>query len=319
VLFANDHRGVIAVTGDDRERWLGGMVSNDVVALGQSPTDSGCYAALLTPQGRIVSDLHVLRRGEAYWLETSRDAVADVIAKLDRFLIADDVELRDASGDHERLALEGARAREILEARIGRPLTVAPDCVEDVELAGEAVVVAAFGWSGEEAFQLFVPAGRAAHMATELAGEPGVVCGDRELFEVMRVEAGVPALGSELAEDTLPDEARIGHAISETKGCYTGQEVVARLRSRGGVKHMLVGLRGEALAEPGSRIERVDGKRTGELTSRVYSVLAGGEIALGFVHRDDCEAGTRLVCDGREVVVAALPFVRGADSEPAGG
>lgn len=324
VVFEMDHRGAIEVSGDDRERWLGGMVSNDVAALGDGPGDSGCYAALLTPQGRIVSDLHVLRRGERYWLETRREAVAGVIERLDRFLIADDVELRDASADHDRLGLEGAGARPALEQLAGRVLAVAPDCAEEVELLGEPVVVAAFGWSGEAGFQLFVPPGSGARIAEALCGEAGALRGDAELLETLRIEAGIPALGSELAEDTLPDEARIGHAVSDTKGCYTGQEVIARLRSRGGVKHRLVGLRGEGLPEPGARIHRLEngepGKRTGELTSRTRSALVGGEIALGFVHRDDAEPGTRLVCDGVALEVAALPFVELPNgSAPRGG
>ena len=315
VLFDMSDRGAIAVSGGDAERWLDGMVTNDVKSLTQDPPGSGCYAALLTPQGRIVSDLHVARRAEGFWLETRRDAVASVIERLERYVVADDVELRDISRESERLGLEGRLARGLLEQAIGRPLAVGPEGVEDASVEGVPVAIAAFGWTGEEAFQLFVPPGRGDAVRAAWAGR--VLPGSPELFESLRVEAGVPALGSELAEDTLPDEARIGHAISETKGCYTGQEVIARLRSRGGVKHLLVGLRGRALAAPGARIERADGKRTGELTSRSESELAGGEIALGFVHRDDAVPGTRLRCEGREVVVAALPFVApGGASHP---
>ncbi|MEE2664820.1 MAG: glycine cleavage T C-terminal barrel domain-containing protein [Myxococcota bacterium] len=309
VLFEMSSRGTIAVSGNDRERWLGGMVSNDVAALVEDPGRSGCYAALLTPQGRIVADLHVLQRGDCYWLETRRDAVQPVIERLERYVIADDVQLRDASDEHARLALEGARARDVLGALLGRPVAVAPDCVEDAEIDGEAIAVAAFGWSGEEAFQLFAPSAAADRLSRTLLAAEGVVAGTAELLELMRVEAGIPELGAELAEDTLPDEARIGHAICDTKGCYTGQEVIARLRSRGGVKHRLVGLRGRDLPAPGARIERANGKRTGELTSRARSDLVGGEIGLGFVHRDDAEAGTRLICEDREVVVSDLPFV----------
>ena len=308
-VFRMDERGAIAVSGDDRERWLNGMVSNDIAALTADPQQSGCYAALLTRQGRIVSDLRVLQRGDSYWLETRQDAVPGVIAALDRLLIADDVELRDASEDHDRLAVEGARSREVLEAAIGRELRIGPWCVEDAELAGRAVWIAAFGWSGEQAFQLFVPRGSGDAVAAALLEIPGATIGDAALLEVMRIEAGMPALAVELAEDTLPDEARIGHAISQTKGCYIGQEVIARLRSHGGVKHALVGLRGQGLPEPGARIERADGRRSGELTSRCVSDLAGGEIALGFVHRDDAEPGTRLRCGEVEVEVAELPFV----------
>jgi aminomethyltransferase len=307
-------RGLIVVSGADRERWLGGMVSNDVAILTDDPGGSGCYAALLTPQGRVVADLHVLRRDEVYWLELRRDAVVPVIERLERYVIADDVELRDASGEHSRFALEGARAREVLDALVGSPLAVAAHCIEDIEIDAEALAVAAYGSSGEAAFQLFVPGGAGDRLAARLRAASGVVVGSAELLEVMRVEAGIPELGVELAEDTLPDEARIGHAISDTKGCYTGQEVIARLRSRGGVKHLLVGLRGDDLAAPGARIERANGKRTGELTSRARSELVGGEIALGFVHRDDAAAGTRLVCEGREIVVAELPFVELAAS-----
>ena len=308
-LFEMGVRGAIVVSGDDRERWLNGMVSNDVAALSPEPERSGCYAALLTPQGRIVADLHVFHRGETYWLETRRDAVAPVIERLDHYVIADAVELRDASDDHDRLALEGALSRTVIEAAIGRPLTLTPESIEDAELAGLPVSVADFGWSGEAAFQIFAPRGAGEQVAAVLGEAEGVSAGTPELLEVLRIEAGIPALAVELAEDTLPDEARIGHAISQTKGCYTGQEVIARLRSHGGVKHRLVGLRGEGLPEPGARIERPEGKATGELTSRCNSELAGGEIALGFVHRDDAEAGTRLRCEGREVVVTDLPFV----------
>jgi aminomethyltransferase len=306
-LFDMAERGAIIVSGDDRQRWLNGMLSNDIATLTTAPDHSGCYAALLTPQGRIVADLHVLQRGDCYWLETRRDAIARVIERLERYVIADDVELQDASDRHDRLGLEGGRARTHLEAAVGRPLAVAPGCIEDASIGEDEVAIAAFGWSGEEAFQLFAPRGARERVARALGD--GLLTGTPELLEAMRIEAGIPALGLELAEDTLPDEARIGHAISESKGCYTGQEVIARLRSRGGVKHKLVGLRGADLPVPGTRIERPDGKRTGELTSSVRSELAGGEIALGFVHRDDARAGTKLVCDGRELVVAELPFV----------
>jgi folate-binding protein YgfZ len=311
VLFELSDRGLIEVSGEDRVRWLNGMVSNDVTALGDAPENSGCYAALLTPQGRIVSDLHILVRGETFWLETGADHVGPVIERLEKYIIADDVELRDATSDLSRFALEGARARATLTAASGQPLSLAPDAAEGIVVAGAALVCAAFGFGGGEGFQLFVSPADTVRVADALA-LAGAVRAERAALEVLRIEAGEPALGSELAEDTLPDEARIGRAVSETKGCYTGQEVIARLRSRGGVKHFLVGLRsttGEPLAELGTRIFRPDEKKSGELTSKTESEAAGGEIGLGFVHRDDAEPGTLLVCDGRELVVCALPFV----------
>jgi folate-binding protein YgfZ len=310
-LFDMSERGLIEASGEDRTRWLNGMVSNDVVALSEEPSKSGCYAALLTPQGRIVSDLRILHRGDRFWIETAANHVGAVIERLEKYIIADDVELRDASGDFARLGVEGARARGVLEAAAGRPLRLAADAVEEVELGGASAVVAAFGFSGEDAFQIFAAPAEVEAIANALT-QAGCVRADRASLEVMRIEAGEPALGSELSEDTLPDEARIGRAISETKGCYTGQEVIARLRSRGGVKHLLVGLRAtgdEPLPALDTRIFRPNEKKTGELTSKTVSEIAGGEIALGFVHRDDAEPGTLLVCDGVEIAVCALPFV----------
>ena len=310
-LFEMSDRGLVEVSGGDRVRWLNGMVSNDVAVLDEASGQTGCYAALLTPQGRIVSDLHIVLRGDRFWLETAVGHVTRVIGRLEKYIFADDVELRDASADFARFGVEGACARANIEAAAGAALVVKPDGFQEIEVAGAAVAVAAFGFSGEDAYQLLVAKPDAAAVVAALV-DAGCVRAESSTLEMMRIEAGEPALGSELAEDTLPDEARIGRAISESKGCYTGQEVIARLRSRGGVKHLLVGLRSESdevLADPGSRIFRPDEKKSGELTSKVTSEAAGGEIALGFVHRDDAAPGTRLVCGDRGVVVCPLPFV----------
>lgn len=318
LLFDMSDRGLVAVAGEDRVRWLDGMVSNKVSALAPGPARSGCLAALLTPQGRIVAELRVLLRDDGFWLELARELVAPVVERLERYVIADDVALRDATGDRARLGLEGAGARACLaRACRGALPALAADCIADVELAGVRVEVAAFGWSGEDAFQLFVPPRASDDVAAALAAA-GAERAARAELEVLRVEAGVPATGSELSEDTLPDEANLGRAISTSKGCYTGQEVIARLRSRGGVKYRLVGIRpaapGGALPGAGAAIERADGRRSGELSSRVESAAAGGAIGLGFVHRDDAEPGTELVCDGARVVVCALPFVAPASA-----
>jgi len=311
LLFDMGDRGLVEVSGGDRVRWLDGMVTNKVSALAPEPARSGCHAALLTPQGRIVAELRVLVRGERFWLELAGELVASVLARLDKYVIADDVALRDATSEVARLGLEGAQARACLERACGRALPLERDCIEDVEIARATVAVAAFGWSGEDAYQLFATPATVAAVARALVDAGAERC-DRSRLEVLRVEAGVPATGSELSEETLPDEARLGDAVSTSKGCYTGQEVIARLRSRGGVKYKLVGLRagaGGALPSPRATIARADGRRSGELTSRVESQAAGGAIALGFVHRDDASPGTELACDGQPVVVCELPFV----------
>ena len=131
-------------------------------------------------------------------------------------------------------------------------------------------------------------------------------------LEIVRIEAGIPRLGSELGDDVFPDEARLERAISTTKGCYTGQEIVARLRSRGQVNHLLVGLRfsGDVLPEPDAEL-LFESRPTGEVTSSCTSALAG-DIGLGYVRRAHAEPGTELVVCSAPALVVALPIVPAA-------
>jgi folate-binding protein YgfZ len=312
-LFALDDRGLIEVTGGDAGRWLDGMLSNDIAALKPGSTRSGCYALLLTPQGRIVADLHVLLRPDGYWLELDRDAVAPVLARLERYIIADDVRLSDRSDGFARFSLEGPRARAILAAATGASLELAPDACAEARLDGTSVVIAAFGWTGEPGFQIIAPVAEATRVGAALHPEreaAGCIEADCATLELLRIEAGIPRFGAELDESVLPDEARLGDAISTTKGCYTGQEVIARLRTRGRVKHLLVGLAldpAEPLPEPGSALMDGD-EAVGEVTSVARSTDAGA-IALAFVRRPRDAAGTSLSVGDAKARVVELPFV----------
>jgi folate-binding protein YgfZ len=282
-LFPLADRGVIEVMGADRTRWLDGMLTNQVTGLAAA---SGCPALLLTRQGRIIAFLHVLVFADRFWLETARDAMAPAIAALKKLVIADDVTLLDASPRLARLALEGPAADRVLAAAGGQPVALEPDHFAELELGGAAAVAAGFGFTGERAFQLLAPAESAEPVAAALraaGAELGLVQGDAELLELLRIEAGTPRFGAEIDESVLPDEARLGHAVSATKGCYIGQEVVARVRSRERLNHLLVGLAlpGGALPEPGAEL-RVEGRGVGEVTSAVVSPRLG-PIALGYL------------------------------------
>jgi folate-binding protein YgfZ len=309
-LFALPGRGVLEVGGADRVRWLDGMITNDVKALAAAGPGAGCHALLLTRQGRIVTDLHVLLDSDVVRLELERALAAPVRERLLSFVIADDVTCADASGATARLALEGPRAGEALAAAAGAAPALAPDAWARVRVAGHDVDAAAFGFTGLPAFQLLAPAGAAEEVRAALlragAGR-GLVEADAGLLECLRVEAGTPRAGRELDESALPAEVRLERAVSSAKGCYTGQEVVARMRSRGRVSQLLVGLRFEAPAPvPRAALER-EGRRVGELTSAVESPRFG-PIGLGFVQRDLAEPGTALEACGVPARVAALPF-----------
>jgi folate-binding protein YgfZ len=302
---------LIEVAGGDRNSWLDGMLSNDVTRLKVGGEKSGCRATALTAKGRIVADLHVLIRDASFWLETAAAAVPKIIEHFERHLIADDVSLRDLSPSIDRLAVEGPLASRLLERVAGAPLDLAADCCKILRIGETEVVAARYGWSGEVGFQLLVPAGNGetGDMEIEAAGSgsESISAGEKTL-EILRIEAGIPRFGAEIDESVLPAEARLEGAVSRSKGCYVGQEVVARMQAAGRVSHLLVGfaMGEDPIPEPGAEIT-AGGKRIGEVTSSCRSALAGS-IALGFVRAAHSATGTELCVGGQLARVAELPF-----------
>jgi folate-binding protein YgfZ len=321
-LFERDDRGLLEVRGEDRVRWLDGMISGDMQGLVDAGSGgrSGCYALLLTNRGAIVADLHVGRIGESFVLESRRDQIPKIREALDRFIIADDVTLVDLCADLVVLAIEGPRAGEVVSKAVGVEIELGAEDWAEFEIAARRVRIGTFGVTGETAYQLHLAVeDRAAIVsALEAAGrDVGMVSGDAAALEVMRVEAGIPALGSELNEEVLPAEARLERAISTSKGCYVGQEIVARLRSRGQVNHLLVGFRIEGDVRPAMDTPLMVGtRRIGEITS-VADSPEFGSIALGFVRREHSEVGSEVEFEGGVARVAALPFsTRATPAEP---
>ncbi|HEU4427803.1 MAG TPA: glycine cleavage T C-terminal barrel domain-containing protein [Myxococcota bacterium] len=303
-LWRLPSRGVITVRGEDRLRWLDGMLTCNVKRL--APGD-GAHGLLLTPQGRIAGELHVLQREGELWLETEASAIAGTLARLAKYVIADDVVLADATPDWARLALEGEGALATFAA-CGSAAPASAHGVAASSIAGAAVVAARYGFTCAEALQLFV--GRESEDAVFAAlVSVGAESASAEELELRRIEAGTPWLGKELDESVLPAEARLdGVAVALDKGCYTGQEVVARMRSRGRLSHLLVGLRfaGGALPAPHSPLASERGE-AGSVTSAMRSPRFGA-IGLGFVQAPLAEPGTKLRAGDVVVEVAALPF-----------
>jgi folate-binding protein YgfZ len=303
-LFRLPERGVIEVAGADRVRWLDGMISADVKSM---KGGDGAWSLLLTRQGRVVADLHVLARADSLWLELERAGVATVLERLSGYVIADDVTLADRSDDFARFALEGPHADEPLAAASGGPVALAAHAWREVAIAGVRTAVAAYGFTGQPAFQLIVPVAAAESVEAALLAA-GAEASPSEELECQRVEAGTPRLGRELDESVLPAEAGLEGAISISKGCYTGQEVVTRMRTRGRAAHRLVGLRFEdgRLPERGAAIE-AEGGRIGQVTSAVRSPELGA-IGLGFVRAELARPGASVRVAGAPARIAALPL-----------
>ncbi len=299
--------GRIALTGQDRIRFLSGMVTCDVKSL---TPGSGAYGALLSVKGKVVSDFIVLSRGDTgLLLIVPALAKQRVMESLDRYIISDDAVLTDESQSLSHLGVYGTRAAATLLGDLPQP---AP--YHSVEVGGALVL--ATRELGEGSFSVLGSADAVSAIESKLAMASAQVLSDSEA-EVLRIEAGRPKYGVDFDEERLPQEASLEEALCFTKGCFLGQEVVVRLRDRGQLNRKLVGLRlsGQGLPLQKAKLSHASRPQAGELTSVALSPRFG-LIALGYVHRSLFENGTQLdVTDengtslGQTATVSALPFV----------
>ena len=314
-------RGRIVVSGADRATYLQGLLSNDIVAIAQG---HGCYAAYLTAQGRMITDLFVYELGDVMLLSMTSAVKDHVLARLEQFVFTEDVQLGDVTGTFAQTAVIGPGAAEALGAVLDdAPAETLQGFVEHANLrahfGGQPAIVTRITDTGEPGFDVYVERPHAAALASALESR-GVVDLDAATAEAIRIEAGVPKFGIDMNEETIPLEAGIeSRAISLTKGCYVGQEVIIRVlhRGHGRVAKKLVGLKFEGDAAPAAgavvrAAERQLGDVTreiGHVTSSALSPALGRSIALAYVQRDFVAVGTAVAVGAAHGVVAALPFV----------
>jgi folate-binding protein YgfZ len=321
-------RGRLLLTGADRRSYLHGLLTNDITALTEG---RGCYAALLTPQGRMISDMRVTELGDRVLIDLPASTAGIVRERLADFIFSEDVEVRDISGEVAQHGLYGPRSAEVIVAALalerpepGGGIAQSTDRLESVPMGagleitfGETpIVVLRSDDLGRSGFELFSPAAAAERFVERLlaAGARAIAA---EAAEVTRVEAGRPQFGADMDSTTIPLEAGIeDRAISLTKGCYVGQEIIIRVlhRGQGRVARRLVGMIGSGADGPLSAGMTITahGREVGAITSAVDSPRLKRPIALGYVHRDSAEPGTVLeiatAAASRQVTVVALPF-----------
>lgn len=300
-IGATSERRQIAVSGSDRASYLQGLLTNDIVAL--SP-GTGCYAAWLSPQGRMLTDMHVLQSESLILLDVPADVEEATVARLEQFIFSEDVQVASLSAHITGVWVHGPLAADIVE----RVLTGASGLGAwsdyqhaKVPFAGGDVSVARIDQLGVPGFCVYVERARAADLVAAFE-HAGARRAGYEAMTAARVEAGYPLFGVDMKDDTIPLEAGIEQrAISFSKGCYVGQEVIIRVlhRGHGRVARKLVSLRFEGvLPEAGSKLHAGD-KEIGYVTSVAESPRLGS-IGLGYVHRDFTAAGTTL----REAIVS---------------
>jgi folate-binding protein YgfZ len=308
-------RGRIAVSGRDRASYLHGLLTNDIQAL---RAHTGCYAAWLTAQGRMTTDMHVFESGDMILLDLPAAQTNDALQRLDMFIFTEDVQVADLSDSLRGVGVHGPEAARAVQQVVGvSGLSDWAAYQNDRVLQNRrSIVVARLDQLGVPGFTLYVEAARASELVSGLE-RAGAVHVDQAAVTAARVEAGYPLFGVDMNDDIIPLEAGIeDRAISFTKGCYVGQEVVIRIlhRGHGRVVRRLVGLRFEGvdLPAPLARLHAA-GRDVGFITSSALSPRFGA-IALGYVHRDFVEPGSRVEADAAganmAATVSALPLAK---------
>jgi folate-binding protein YgfZ len=301
----------LIVRGADRRAYLQGILTNDIAAL---VPGTGCYAAMLTAQGRMIADMRVVELGDAILLDVPRAIGTAVKDHLERFVFSEDVQIDDATGARAELGLYGPRAIDVLAgAGVDGDVPAALYSMTRARLAGHDVLIVASDEIGIRGFDIVVDSAGAAEVRAALTAAGAVAASDGEA-DAVRIESGRPRFGADMDADTIPLEAGIeDRAISRSKGCYVGQEVIVRVldRGHGRVARRLVGLTFDASAPvpaPGAAIHAGD-REIGRVTSAIWSPSLMRPVALGYVHRDFVEVGMHVLADGAEAVVSALPLV----------
>lgn len=302
----------IVVSGKDRASYLQGLLTNDITALGPG---QGCYAAYLTAQGRMIADLWVYELGDVILLRVLRDVKSTVLERLDQFVFSEDVKLGDVTDAFMAIAVVGPKAATFLSSVL-EIADAALDALPEhgnlrASFQGESAIVLRITDFGEPALEILIEAIAFESLRAALR-RAGAVVIDDATAEALRIEAGVPKFHQDMDEETIPLEAGIeSRAISLTKGCYVGQEVIIRVlhRGHGRVARKLVGLvKSDDVMLTRGAIVHVDGKEIGEVTSAAWSPALQHPIAMAYVHRDFVAPGTHVTVEGADAEVVALPF-----------
>ena len=281
--FFETPRGLIAVWGKEAIQFLDGMITNDVKTLEDGQQ---MLAAFPNAQGRLIAVVRVLRQGDRFLIETEEATREKVFQNLFRFTFAGDFFAEDVSTNSRCFQLFGA-GREPGRSHPGHFFFF------------------------RECTTYFAPVDLADGFVSTLLDGGGIAV-TNDVFEVLRIESGIPKYGVDMDETTIVPELGLEDMISYTKGCYIGQEIIARIHFRGHVAKQLIGLVSSQEAaglSPGAELKSRDGKNAGKVASVTFSPKLQRMIALAFVRYDYLTAGTVLLSGEVEVEVMSLPFI----------
>ena len=299
-------RAKIVATGKDRIRWMNGMITNNIRDL---PAGHGNYNFLLNAQGRILGDLYVYHRGDYHLVETARWQAPKLMETLKRYIIMDDVELTDTSDKLTAIGVQGPRAREILRDAGFNFADLEPLQVQDIAWNDIGLSITRMAGDVSQTYEIWVAPANAGAV-WDVVIKAGAQPVGTEALEMFRLAAGIPRYGQDISERYLPQETDQMQALNFNKGCYIGQEIVERIRSRAMLHRKLTGLVVDGPPpEPGAKIQ-FEGKEMGEITSAVVVPSSSGDrtLALGYLRIEALQTGVELRVNGAPAQARVLPY-----------
>jgi folate-binding protein YgfZ len=314
-VFELAFRAKIKLTGEDRVRWLNGMVTNNVRDLAAG---YGVYAFLLNPQGHILGDLYAYNRGDCLLIDTDRGQLSKIRATFEHYIIMDDVDVAEAGDMWSSLGIAGQDATGILKSVGMNAGELKPLQFVDLTWNGSSVMVVRGDNSWVPWYELWLPQEKHGGLLAALVTAGASALSEAQdtqstpgALEMLRLASGIPRYGQDIRERDLPQETEQQRALHFSKGCYIGQEIVERIRSRGSVHRKFTGFTVSGLLPAGTRLQ-LAGKDVGEITSNASLPLPKRQgaflpVALGYVRRE-INVGTELSAGDSKVVVASLPF-----------
>lgn len=305
--FAALPRTLLEARGKDRISFLNSFCTNDVKGLAAG---QGCEAFVTSHQGKVLGHVFVHCESERLIIDTVSQQAQTLTGHFDRFVISEDIQFRDLSSDIGTLIVAGPKSADVLQRLVGDDLPRELFDSRELQIAGIAATVRRIEYAGEHSYFIQAAAERLAALGAALRLAGALVCSESAL-EIARVEAGFPLFGHDIGEDNLPQEVgRDRQAISFKKGCYLGQETVARIDALGHVNRILRGVKfdGREVPAAGTALT-VAGKEAGRVTSAVWSPQFGSPLGLAYVKRAQAAAGTQLASDVGSAVAVLLPQI----------
>jgi len=309
-------RGRLLVSGSEAVLFLNGLITNDMKTL---VANSWMPAVFPNVQGRLLAAVRIIHRADGFLIDTEAATFETVATLLQRFTLAGDFRVTDLTTATATLSLQGRNASQIILQALGETSAhVARQGVATAPLEqGGKVTVIRATHTAEDGFDLFVNANevQALHESLTKGGAQPV---GAEALEVLRIEAGIPRYGVDMDETNVVTETNLDEAVSFTKGCYIGQEIIARIKYRGHVAKKLTGLifESQAALVSGAKVSSMDDKEIGRVTSTAFSPRLNRTVALGYVKYDYLAPGTsvKVVSAEKELPaeVAELPLIRGS-------